>query len=67
MSVSENLQEIITRQKAMLKDLENEAHLIAQSDLALENAALKKEIEKLQSCLLENQKKLRAIYIKIAN
>ena len=58
MSNSEKLQQIIYQQKALLKSLESEVLRISKSDLTLENEALKKEVQNLQTNLNDYQAKL---------
>ena len=58
MSNSEKLQQIMDQQKALLKSLESEVLRISKSDLTLENEALKKEVQNLQTNLNDYQAKL---------
>lgn len=49
MEISENLKDIISRQKEILQQLETECHVIENRDSVRENAGLKAELEKLRT------------------
>ena len=55
MGTTDNLKNIIQRQKEALAELEKERQALESSDLARENAALKSELEKLRTDLLRAQ------------
>jgi uncharacterized membrane protein len=59
-SAPRNLRDILETQKSILVELERETNAILNSDLTVENEALKKEAQQLRESLMQNSEKLKA-------